>query len=146
MPQCRNCHRNIEKFDNDICPYCGTKDPIDPNYKTADVTSYVDPVTGKQLVVKSKKKVVAFILTLLFGPLGLGYFYLGYAKRGVIALLITLIGCGGVGAFVFFLINHLAGIWTWIGIYAAIWVFFIIVAIYILRSASLKDGKGDFVR
>ena len=28
MPNCRNCGARITKFDKDICPVCGTKNPL----------------------------------------------------------------------------------------------------------------------
>ena len=29
MPKCKECGETITKFDKEICPYCGCKDPID---------------------------------------------------------------------------------------------------------------------
>ncbi|NLB65836.1 MAG: TM2 domain-containing protein [Lentisphaerae bacterium] len=45
------------------------------------------PVTGK-----GKDKVVAGILGILLGALGIHKFYLGYTKEGVIMLLVSLVG------------------------------------------------------
>ena len=45
------------------------------------------PVTGKD-----KDKVVAGILGILLGALGIHKFYLGYTKEGVIMLLVSLVG------------------------------------------------------
>jgi len=44
-----------------------------------------------------KSKVVAGILGILLGSLGIHKFYLGYAKQGVIEIVITLVTCGAGG-------------------------------------------------
>ncbi len=44
------------------------------------------------------KKIVAGILAILLGGLGIHKFYLGYQKAGVIMLVVTLITCGFGGA------------------------------------------------
>lgn len=43
------------------------------------------------------KKVVAGILAIFLGSLGIHKFYLGYNKEGIILLLVTLISCGMLG-------------------------------------------------
>ncbi len=40
------------------------------------------------------KKVVAGVLAILLGTLGIHKFYLGYTKAGIIMLAITLVSCG----------------------------------------------------
>ena len=42
----------------------------------------------------SEKKLVAGILGILIGGLGIHKFYLGYTKEGIIQIVITLITCG----------------------------------------------------
>lgn len=81
------------------CPQCGA--PIDPEAKECKYC-------GEKLAVqqinnemqgsgKEKSKVVAGLLALFLGSLGIHKFYLGYKKEGLIMLLVTLIGsilCG----------------------------------------------------
>jgi len=43
------------------------------------------------------KKVIAGVLAILTGCLGIHKFYLGYTKAGLIMLLVTLLTCGTVG-------------------------------------------------
>ena len=45
-----------------------------------------------------KSKVVAGILGILVGSLGIHKFYLGYKKEGLIMLLVTILTCGFGGA------------------------------------------------
>ena len=45
----------------------------------------------------AEKKVVAGVLAILTGCLGIHKFYLGYTKAGLIMLLVTLLTCGFAG-------------------------------------------------
>ncbi|MBF4517154.1 TM2 domain-containing protein [Flavobacterium sp. ANB] len=45
---------------------------------------------------QENKKVVAGILAILIGSLGIHKFYLGYTKEGLIQLILGLIGIGGL--------------------------------------------------
>lgn len=59
---------------------------------------------------KSKKeKIVAGILAILLGGLGIHKFYLGYTKAGLIMLLVSIISCG-IGAPVMEIIGIIEGI------------------------------------
>lgn len=44
--------------------------------------------------MNKKEKLVAGLLAILLGSLGIHKFYLGYTKEGVIMLLISLLTCG----------------------------------------------------
>ena len=46
---------------------------------------------------KKKKKVLAGVLALLLGYLGIHKFILGYTKEGIIQIVITLVSCGLAG-------------------------------------------------
>ena len=58
---------------------------------------------GLQSVSADNKKILAGILAILFGSLGIHKFILGYQKEGIILLVITIIGfvlsCIGIGVF-----------------------------------------------
>ncbi len=58
---------------------------------------------------ETSKKLVAGILAILLGGLGIHKFYLGYSKEGVITLLITLLTCG-LGGIVMSIIGLIEGI------------------------------------
>ena len=88
MPRCKYCHSEITKFDTDICPKCGERNPIDDNYRTMDITQHIDPQTGDFKLYKSKSKKMTLFLTALLGPLGIDEFYRGFTGRGVSNLLL----------------------------------------------------------
>jgi TM2 domain-containing membrane protein YozV len=48
----------------------------------------------------AEKKVVAGVLAILLGQLGIHKFYLGYNTAGIIMLLVTLLTCGFAGVII----------------------------------------------
>jgi TM2 domain-containing membrane protein YozV len=57
----------------------------------------------------AEKKIVAGILAILLGQLGIHKFYLGYNTAGIIMLLVTLLTCG-VGGIIMWVIALIEGI------------------------------------
>jgi len=144
MPQCKNCHREITKFDNDVCPYCGTPHPIDENYKTKDMTQFVDPVTGNYQLYRSKSKKTTALLAIFLGWTGAHFFYLGFKKNGLIALLASCVLIGGGGTLLFFFSG-----WGWLGYLAAFlvaWIVYPPLAVRYIKSDTYKDANGEFLR
>jgi hypothetical protein len=144
MPQCKNCHREISKFDSDVCPFCGTPHPIDDNYKTKDMTQFVDPVSGDYKLYKSKSKLVAGLLCALLGEFGAHSFYLGFWKRGLIELGVTLLLIGGVGSLLFF-VSPLS-FWGYLIPWFALIVVYAIISYRYFQGESTKDAAGEFLR
>ena len=52
---------------------------------------------GKEISSESSKRIVAGILGILLGELGIHKFVLGYTKEGFIQIVITIIACGIAG-------------------------------------------------
>ena len=73
-------------------------------------------------VSEQKSRVVAGVLGIIFGALGLHNFYLGNSSKGTAQLLMTLFSCGALGVF------------------SAIWGF--VEGILILTGGIDKDGRG----
>lgn len=144
MPQCRNCHREISKFDKDICPYCGCERPIDDNYKTKDMTQFVDPVTGNYKLYKSKNRKTAGLLGIFLGAFGAPQFYLGFRKNALIILASSVLSIALVGSLLFFFASF-----SFYGYLATYGVFFLTYALASIRyfsSDTLKDANGEFLR
>ncbi len=59
--------------------------------------------------LQENKKLVAGILAIVLGPLGVHKFILGYQKEGIIMLLVTILTCG-IGAPVMGVIGLVEGI------------------------------------
>jgi len=58
---------------------------------------------------EENKKILAGILAILLGPLGIHKFILGYQKEGIIMLLVSILTCG-IGAAIMALIGLIEGI------------------------------------
>ncbi len=125
---CKNCSNNID--DNvAFCPYCGTptnsaqnngQNPnvyYNPNTQQSNqYNSYnqqgTQQPTYQQANINSapaKDKLVAGLLAIFLGSLGIHKFYLGYTKSAVIMLLVSLLTFG-IGAFVMEVIGLIEGI------------------------------------
>jgi len=145
MPNCRNCGARLSKFDKDICPVCGIKDPLQGvNSETVEITSQVD-LSGfqeGQKVVRRRKKMLVLFLTL--GFTGLGYFYLKKKKNALIDILITIL----LFASGFLLLHLLAGLNIALSIILpiiAIYIINIIFGLVLYFTPDLRDGEGEFV-
>lgn len=145
MPECKNCHREISKFDSDVCPFCGTPHPIDDNYKTKDMTSFVDPITGNYKLYRSKSRKAAFALCLSLGWAGAHFFYLGFLKKGLISIVVSLLIIAGVGLPLFFFLPLLS-FWSFVIAFGLCWIIYLPLAIKYLFSDSYKDANGEFLR
>ena len=144
MPTCRNCKARISKFDSDICPVCGTKDPLKGvTSDTMEVTSQIDlnHFAEGQKIVRRRKTLL--ILFLAVGFTGAPFFYLKKKGNGVLWLLLNLVILGGLFALFYFVFNMLV-----LGIVVPILVVYalnaIIGTIYNFLP-DLKDGEGEFV-
>ena len=146
MPYCRNCHKEISKFDNDVCPYCGTRKPIDPAYKTMDVTTNIAKLAADGYELPKTRSQKAFCYLCMFlGCFGVHYFYIYLPKRGVLDLFCTLVCVLGIG-----LPLTLTGVF--VSAFAFLIPFFVLfllhvgLGFYFFSVQSPKDGKGDFLR
>ncbi len=105
---CKNCGKEIDDKAA-VCIHCGVA---------------VNPTAVANGNPEAKSKLVAGLLGIFLGSLGIHNFYLGYTKKAVIQLVICLVGsCIAVGPAV-------AGIWG------------LIEGIMILCGKITEDGKG----
>ena len=145
MPNCRNCGARISKFDKDICPVCGTKNPLEGvSSETVEITSQIDLnnfVEGQKVVCRRKKLLVLFLAC---GFTAAPFFYLKKKKFAIVWLIINLLIIGGLFALLFMLPN----------VHIALAIILPILATYVINSImgaiyyflpDLKDGNGEFV-
>jgi len=147
MPYCRNCNARISKFEKDICPVCGAKNPLSgASSDTVEITSQLDVHSkeGKK-IYNPHFRITAFILFSFIGWTGAGYFYLNFKKMGLIWLLGNLAIIGGLLAT--FLLT--LGTKTWVSYaapFAAVYLVNMAVGVYFLVKENAKDGNGEFIR
>ena len=126
---CKNCSTNYD--DNaPYCPYCGAPNDMahgsqqrqheqyNPNAQQGGQYYYNgQPNTQQDMnynpqqmnTEPTKEKIVAGLLAILIGTLGIHKFYLGYTKSGIIMLLVSLLTFG-IGAPVMAVISLIEGI------------------------------------
>lgn len=75
-----------------FCPSCGTKVPENVKF-CPNCGGQIYPVSEAAKAGK-KDKVVAGLLAILLGTLGIHYFYLGKTQAGVLTIVISLVSCG----------------------------------------------------
>ena len=145
MPTCRHCNRQIEKFETDICPYCGGKDPIPASYKTMDITKNIAKVDGKSVnLYKSKSQAVYANLCLFLGFAGIHNFYIKKPKLGYIDIAITAFIIALMGSLLTFL-TPLQGFGYLIA-FGVAFLLFAIYSFYLRQKDSPRDGEGEFLR
>lgn len=144
MPNCKNCGARISKFDKDICPVCGTKNPLEGvSSETVEITSQIDLnnfVEGQKVVCRRKKMLILFLAC---GFTAAQFFYLKKKKFAVIWLIINLV----LMAAIYFLISMFRTP-------LAVCIIVAVLSSYVLNSImgaiyyflpDLKDGEGEFV-
>ena len=145
MPNCRNCGARISKFDKDICPVCGTKNPLEGvSSETVEITSQIDLnnfVEGQKVVCRRKKLLALFLAC---GFTAVQFFYLKKKKFAIFWLILNLVLLGALFTLLFMLP----------GVHIAVAIVVPIIFIYALNSImgaiyyflpDLKDGNGEFV-
>ena len=75
-----------------FCPSCGTKVPENVKF-CPNCGGQIYPVSETAKAGK-KDKLVAGLLAIVLGGLGIHYFYLGKTTAGVLTIVISLVSCG----------------------------------------------------
>lgn len=95
MPKCKYCGERITKFDKDICPYCGEKNPIDDNQPmTVDITQVINTIDKSDEVLKqykNKNKIINALLCMFLGFFGIDLLYLGFKKRCIARIIVNVV-------------------------------------------------------
>lgn len=108
---CVNCGNKLEE-NMSFCSNCGVK--------VGEVKSVVQ---NNPAVSEPKKKVLAGLLGIFLGSIGVHNFYLGYIGKAVGQLLLTVLSCG--------VLSFISGIWG------------LIEGIMILTDTITVDAKGN---
>lgn len=144
MPACRNCGARLTKFDKEVCPVCGTKNPLEGvTSDTVEMTSFIDMEQNKDFRVKKKSTMLFY--SFLAGFTGLPFFYLHDIKKGIFCLILNLCYIGMsfiLFSVVFDLAYPVTAVITIFIVYLINWL----VGIELYFKDSLKDGYGEFVR
>lgn len=106
MSKCINCGSELP-IDANHCPVCGytAKDRgVNNNQNAANSynQTFSGGFTNNAYTNIQKSRLLAGILGLLFGSIGVHNFYLGYTTRAVIQIIVTVVTCGigGIWGFI----------------------------------------------
>ncbi len=150
MPKCKYCGQSITKFDKEMCPYCGAKNPIDSsNPQTADITeaiNTVNPTDEARVNYKPKKKVINAVLCMFLGFLGIDELYLGFRNRFLIRLIINAI-CYVALLLIFYFTKAIvsSGLLFILPLIIVFSVWFIVGIIFFVLK-NKKDANGAFLK
>lgn len=146
MPKCKNCGSRITRFDKDICPICGEKNPLEGvSSETIEITSNLDLSEAELKEFKPTTKFRAFLFFSFLGWTGAPLFYLNYYYQALIWLFLNLSFIGGIGS-VFAFIVKMGFPWGYLVALAIIYVINIGVGLFTFFKHNLKDGRGEFLR
>ena len=144
MPNCKNCHSRISKFDKDFCPVCGVEHPLDGvTSDTVDITSEIS-LSDELKDVRIKKKLVCVLLSFFLGFLGVPFFYLNYKKVGLIVGGSSL-GLFGLLLLVIILVSH-SWLWAILAPALVMLVINIVFGLYFILRQNLKTYNGELVK
>ena len=144
MPKCRNCGSRLTKFDVDICPICGTKDPLKGvTSDTLEVTSEISLDADVSFRVCSKRNMLIFFATL--GIFGAGFYYLKEVRKGLLWFLVHILAIAAIIGILFFLIEIPLEYSIVISVGVG-YIYNIVIGSVMYLNPDLKDGEGEYVR
>lgn len=144
MPKCRFCHENITKFDKEICPFCGGKDPLNgPQESTNNITQTVLIMEENQLKgYKQKSLKTNAFLCMFLGFFSADAFYRGYFINAAIRLMINLSVFIAIFSLLFFLPTGIPLVFAILIAFILPFLFYLILGITLLNKKGIRDKKG----
>ncbi len=141
MLKCKNCGEKLTKFNKEICPYCGCKDPLSESIAETDTTKAVSYVNEEEVKINQKSFKTFLLLTYFLGIFGAQYLYLNKIKEFIFTSIANLI----IYICVFF-ICFASKVDTWAMILVPLIVLYILSIGYGLfltfRKSIVKDNNG----
>lgn len=145
MPNCRNCGTRLTKFDNDICPVCGCKHPLEGmTSETVEITSEISAVGDQIKGFEQKSRSVCFVLSLIVGWSGAAFFYQHKIKKGILWLVLNIVLFAGIFCVLFFPFS--LGWVSYLSAIIALYVLNIGMAFFFLYAHDYRDGRGNFLK
>ncbi len=144
MKKCRVCG-SILPDDATSCSVCNTQNPFDKQKTAYDLTMAIDPMEANSDLyrVKSRKKLL--LLAWLLGFTGLPFKYIGFVKKALISLVISLILLVAFVLLCYFVISSNI-LFVVLSAVAPLLIVNIVLGIYFTTHPSLKDSFGEYLR
>lgn len=145
MPFCKNCHSRISKFDKDICPICGVKEPLDgADSDTLDITTSIQNETEVKKQSSPRKKKTLLLLFCLVGFSGAPFFYLKDEKKAYWSIAINLALIAAITLILTFIIPLFA-VFSFLIALAVSYLINIIIGLVYFFLPSVKDKEGVYL-
>ena len=147
MPKCRVCGSHLTRYQKEVCPICGERNPFaESDHYTADLTQVVQSVKKEELpsTYNPYSKRLFTILAATCGFFGIHLFYIKRNIHAAIWLTACVILSVGSGLLSFFLMDK-----NWLGFligFGSIYLVNIIFGIVTIFSRDIKDGNGEFLK
>ena len=146
MPICKYCRSRITRFDKDICPICGTKNPLEGvSSETVEITSNFDLTAEELKTFRPHTKLRTSIFLATLGWTGLAQFYLHYNLQAVLWMILELALIAG-GFTLFYFVANMGIVLSIVLPIVIVYVLNIALAIITYFKHNLKDAKGEFLR
>ncbi len=146
MKKCRRCG-SLLPDDATFCTVCNMANPFDvEKKKTAyDLTMAINPLEKNAALyrVKSRKKLLLYAW--LLGFTGVPFKYLGFAKKALISLGISVLLVIALVLLCYFLISK-NFVFCLLSALAALVIVNVVLGIYFTTHPSLKDSFGEYLR
>lgn len=147
MPFCKNCGARLSRTkDKDICPVCGTKNPLEGALSDTDaVTKDIYLAQIKDKPYKPCSRMIAFLLSLICGWSGSAFFYLRFIKIGIVYAICNIAFVCGLSCILYFasqsglLLSILLPI-------IIIYIVNLALAVFFMVKGNFKDGRGELVK
>jgi TM2 domain-containing membrane protein YozV len=98
---CFNCGAKLEE-NNNFCASCGSKLNETVSNQTSGFQTQAQPMNNNTYTAAGKSRMVAGLLGLFLGYIGVHNFYLGFTGKAILQIILTVVTCG------------IAGIWGFI--------------------------------
>lgn len=145
MKKCKRCGTLLDE-NATVCTVCGIDHPCkdEPKKTEYDLTLAFDPMEQNTDLyrLKSRKKLLVFAW--LLGFLGVPYFYMGYEKKGLLTLIISVLCMGGAFLGLFLGLNSI--LYGAIALGVILLIINIGFGVFFVRHASYKDVHGEYLR
>lgn len=150
MPKCKRCKKNLTKFDKEICPFCGEKNPLNGNEgQTLDITESIKTIDSNDDILlnyKQKSKLLNALLCMFFGIFGIDEIYLGFKNRFLIRIIVNAVIYVILVLLFYFTSSSQEKFFIFVLPLLILFTFWLIIGLIYLLLKNKKDSNGAFLK
>lgn len=143
---CKNCHEKLTKFDKDLCPYCGTKNPLIDDGNSSDTTKTIDVVKSEDINFHEKSNLTFNLLLMFLGTFGIDQFYIGNIKTALIRLSINIVFYFVIFILIFVINKNLVLLASLLPLGILLIFYLVLGIISLLNGRRVKDSNGVYLK